>query len=164
MSEDPIEAINQVVDCIDEGCQFGNEHVCGGWLRDASKNDILEWVYGHLRGRVINALERTKEALAKPRRNCDRFDSGDPDKDAEAALHAYVHDGVAGFRSVARYLLSPVGKEKVNRDAYGLKERLHDSFRKFCESRVWCDDCPIASLPGPGGCREKWMGMLVKEK
>lgn len=153
MSEDPIEAIKQIVECIDEGCVPGNGHVTSGWLRRASKDEILDWVWGNIRGRVINALERTKDAistlnpgnaaatrealkfvahmddngytsfdvydaikrskraLAAPARNCDRFNSGDPDKDADDALHAYLDEGVAGFRAVARYLLSPI-KEK----------------------------------------------------
>ena len=158
MSEDPIEAIKQIVECIDEGCVPGSGHVTSGWLRRASKDDILDWVWGNLRGRVINALERTKDAistlnlgnsaemrealrtcrniaewirsgkasveagvermkteidksLSASARNCDRFNSGDPDKDADDALHAYLDEGVAGFRAVARYLLSPM-KEK----------------------------------------------------
>jgi hypothetical protein len=45
------------------------------------------------------------------KRNCDRFNSRDPEKDADDALHAYLDEGVAGFRAVARYLLSPI-KEK----------------------------------------------------
>ena len=168
MSEDPIEAIKQIVECIDEGCVPGNGHVTSGWLRRAPKDEILDWVWGNLRGRVINALERTRDAistlnpgraaamrealvelmqftcnscqerfcesdceeedgqcvpvpcsailkaraaLAEPARNCDRFNSGDPEKDADDALHAYLDEGVAGFRAVARYLLSPI-KEK----------------------------------------------------
>ena len=110
MSEVPIIAIRQVVECIDEGCVPGSGHVTSGWLRRASKDEILDWVWGNLRGRVINALKRTEEALEK-KRNCDRFNSGDPDKDADDALHAYLDEGVAGFRAVARYLLSPI-KEK----------------------------------------------------
>lgn len=124
MSEDPIIAIRQVVECIDEGCVPGNGHVTSGWLRRASKDEILDWVYGNLRGRVINALKRTEEAFAdlhvnvdlrlqlEKKRNCDRFNSGDPEKDADDALHAYLDEGVAGFRAVARYLLSPI-KEKT---------------------------------------------------
>lgn len=173
MSEDPVEAINQVVDCIDEGCRFGNGHVCGGWLRRASKDEILDWVFGNLRGRAINALKRTEEKIdslmkeneraiklfeslsefvawyeektddldviaeraievldkstsvgceiiedyarlkcsIETKRNCDRFNSGDPEKDADDALHAYLDEGVAGFKGVASYLLSPI-KEK----------------------------------------------------
>lgn len=173
MSEDPIIAIRQVVESIDEGCVPGSGHVTSGWLRRASKDEILDWVCGNLRGRVINALKRTEEAFAdlhvdaskvqnlrdslqqfvdwyeeklddldgiaehagkvlretdlveceivrenvdlrlqlEKKRNCDRFNSGDPEKDADDALHAYLDEGVAGFRAVARYLLSPI-KEK----------------------------------------------------
>ena len=173
MSEDPIEAIKQIVECIDEGCVPGNGHVTSGWLRRASKDEILDWVWGNLRGRVINALKRAEEKMdslvkeneraiklfeslsefvawyeektddldgiaeraikvldnstsvgceiiednvrlkceIETKRNCDRFNSGDPEKDADDALHAYLDEGVAGFRAVARYLLSPI-KEK----------------------------------------------------
>ena len=64
MSEDPIVAIRQVVECIDEGCVPGSGHVTSGWLRRASKDEILDWVWGNLRGRVINALERTRDAIS----------------------------------------------------------------------------------------------------
>lgn len=64
MSEDPIEAIKQIVECIDEGCVPGSGHVTSGWLRRASKDEILDWVWGNLRGRVINALERTRDAIS----------------------------------------------------------------------------------------------------
>lgn len=168
MSLDPIEAIEQVLDRIDEGCNYGNNWCTGGWLHNASKEEIINFISGNLRARVLNALERTKEAfeknvnsaairqaletvrnchtvgtdsngddyetfgveaddgtgrplicvvesaLEKPPRNCDRFNSGDPDKDADDALHAYLDEGVAGFRAVARYLLSPVeGRKEV---------------------------------------------------
>ena len=33
------------------------------------------------------------------------------ERDEDDALHAYLDEGVAGFRAVARYLLSPI-KEK----------------------------------------------------
>lgn len=49
-------------------------------------------------------------ALTKPPRNCDRFNSGDVKKDAQAALEAYLAEGVAGYRAVAEWLLSPVTK------------------------------------------------------
>lgn len=64
MSEDPIVAIREIVECIDEGCVPGNGHVTSGWLRRAPKDEILDWVWGNLRGRVINALKRTEEAFA----------------------------------------------------------------------------------------------------
>ena len=41
-------------------------------------------------------------------RNCDRFDSGDVKKDAQAALEAYLDSGVCGYRAVAEWFLSPV--------------------------------------------------------
>ena len=162
MSEDPIEAIEQVLDCIDEGCVPGGGRVTSGWLRRASKDDILDWVWGNLRGRVINALKRTEEAfennvnsaairqaletvrdchsvgtdnngydyetfsvetddgtgrplicvvesaLEKPPRNCDRFNTGDVKMDAQHAMEAILDEGVAGYRGIAEYLLSPV--------------------------------------------------------
>lgn len=52
-----------------------------------------------LRG-MVNA------ALAMPPRNCDRFNSGDVKRDAQAAMEAMLDEGVAGIRSMAEYLLS----------------------------------------------------------
>lgn len=164
MSLDPIEAIEQVLDRIDEGCNYGNNWCSGGWLHNASKEEIINFISGNLRARVLNALERVRENSVpvelrsalneiselndlwfdtfstddgqrsihdeidhvvyktmrslktyvdeEPKRNCDRFNSGDPDKDADDALHAYLDEGVAGFRAVARYLLSPVEERK----------------------------------------------------
>lgn len=173
MSEDPVIAIRQVVECIDEGCVPGSGHVTSGWLRSASKDEIIDWIWGNLRGRVINALKRTEEKMdslmneneraiklfeslsefvawyeektddldgiaeraikvlensisvgceiiedyvrlkcaMETKRNCDRFNSGDPEKDADDALHAYLGEGVAGSRAVAMYLLSPIKEE-----------------------------------------------------
>ena len=112
MSEDPIIAIRQVVECIDEGCVPGSGHVTSGWLRRASKDEILDWVWGNLRGRVINAPKRTEEAFEKPPRNCDRFNTGDVKMDAQHAMEAILKEGVAGYRGIAEYLLSPVKEEE----------------------------------------------------
>ena len=59
---------------------------------------------------IIEDNVRLKCAI-ETKRNCYRFNSGDPEKDADDALHAYLDEGVAGFRAVAMYLLSPI-KEK----------------------------------------------------
>ena len=76
--------------------------------------NIAEWIRSG-NASVEAGVERMKteidKSLSAPARNCDRFNSGDPDKDADDALHAYLDEGVAGFRAVARYLLSPI-KEK----------------------------------------------------
>lgn len=61
--------------------------------------------------RVDARLKETKRGEGKqsePPRNCDRFNSGDVKKDAQAALEAYLAEGVAGYRAVAEWLLSPV--------------------------------------------------------
>lgn len=65
MSEDPIIAIRQVVERIDEACVPGSGSVMSGWLRRASKDEIIDWIWGNLRGRVINALKRTEDALKR---------------------------------------------------------------------------------------------------
>lgn len=160
MSEDPVEAIKQVLDSIDEATQFGGGGVVAGWLHNAPKQEILEWIAGSLRGRVINALRRTEETMSvlsgawteddekmlntalwhlsnsisngesqdircettewlkrlrervRSRtgrlRNCDRFDTGDVEKDANDALRAYLASGVCGYRAVAGWMLSPI--------------------------------------------------------
>ena len=109
MSLDPIEAIEPVLDRIDEGCCYGNNWCTGGWLHNASKEEIINFIYGSLRARVVNALERTKEALLeKHPRNCDRFNTGDVKMDAQHAMEAILKEGVAGYRGIAEYLLSPV--------------------------------------------------------
>ena len=51
-------------------------------------------------------------ALAAPARNCDRFATGDLERDAQDAMEAMLDEGVAGYRSMAKYLLSPVHKEQ----------------------------------------------------
>lgn len=159
MSEDPIEAIEQVMDEIDEGTVKANGNPVSGWLNRASKEEILHWISG-LRARVENAYARTREAMAvlkgawteldetmlktalhhvsysvsngqgtdircdttewlrnlKNRvvsrtgrlRNCDRFNTGDVEKDANDALEAYLASGVCGYRPVAGWMLSPV--------------------------------------------------------
>jgi len=112
MSEDPIEAIEQVLDRIDEGCCYGNNWRTGGWLHNASKEEIINFIYVNLRARVLNALRRTKEALEKPPRNCDRFNTGDVKMDAQHAMEAILEEGVAGYRGIAEYLLSPVKEEE----------------------------------------------------
>lgn len=162
MSEDPIEAIEQVMDCIKEGVAHGNESVIGGWLHNASKEYIIEWISGNIMGRLVNALERTKEALSatsekwsehdetylksalwhlcnsisngksqdfrsdltewmkglkrrinagEMKRNCDRFNTGDVEKDAQDALEAYLNSGVCGYRAIARWFLSPIERK-----------------------------------------------------
>lgn len=45
-------------------------------------------------------------ALAAPARNCDRFNSGDVNRDAQTAMEAMLDEGVAGIRSMAEYLLA----------------------------------------------------------
>lgn len=42
-----------------------------------------------------------------PRRNCDRFNTGDVKQDAQDAMMAILDEGVAGYRGIAEYLLSP---------------------------------------------------------
>jgi hypothetical protein len=146
MSLDPIEAIEQVLDRIDEGCNYGNNWCTGGWLHNASKEEIIRFISVSIRARVQNALERTKEAfennvnsaatrkcleevlddyddespianeirdvLKIPPRNCDRFNTGDVKMDAQHAMEAILKEGVAGYRGIAEYLLSPVKEEE----------------------------------------------------
>ena len=164
MSLDPIEAIEQVLDRIDEGCCYGNNWCTGGWLHNAPKEEIINFIYGSLRARVVNALERVREnsvpvelrsALKEiselndlwfdtfstddgqrsihddiehivykamrslkthvdeePKRNCDRFNTGDVKMDAQHAMEAILEEGVAGYRGIAEYLLSPVKEEE----------------------------------------------------
>lgn len=49
-------------------------------------------------------------ALTAPPRNCDRFNSGDVKKDAQAALEAYLAEGITGDRAIAEWMLSPITK------------------------------------------------------
>lgn len=49
----------------------------------------------------------------RPRRNCDRFNTGDVKKDAQAAMEAILAEGVAGYRGIAEYLLSPATDEEA---------------------------------------------------
>lgn len=59
--------------------------------------------------------ETIKAALLEPPRNCDRFDTGDVDKDADDAMRSMLEeiedDGNFGFRGIASYLLSPSQKK-----------------------------------------------------
>ena len=55
-------------------------------------------------------------ALSKPPRNCDRFNTGDVKQDAQDAMEAILDEGVAGFRGIAEYLLSPVCTEQKGED------------------------------------------------
>lgn len=64
MSLDPVEAIEQVLERIEEGCCYGNNSVISGWLHNAPKEEIIEWVGGNIKARVVNALERTKDAMS----------------------------------------------------------------------------------------------------
>lgn len=59
---------------------------------------------------VVNA------ALAEPIRNCDRFNTGDVKQDAQDAMEAILDEGVAGYRGIAEYLLSPVRTEQKGED------------------------------------------------
>ena len=60
-------------------------------------------------------LNMAKAALASPPRNCDRFNTGDVDKDADDAMRSMLEeiedDGNFGFRGIASYLLSPCQKK-----------------------------------------------------
>ena len=160
MSEEPVGAIEQVLGRIDDATIRLDGDPASGWLQDASKEEILEWLTCNLRARVVNALNRTKEAMAvlkgawterdetllqtalhhvshsvsngqgtdircettewlrdlKNRvvsrtgrlRNCDRFNTGNVEKDANDALEAYLASGVCGYRAVAGWMLSPI--------------------------------------------------------
>lgn len=60
--------------------------------------------------RIIGGIEK---AMRVQKRNCDRFATGDVVKDADDALHAILDEGVAGYRSIAEYLLSPANEVGV---------------------------------------------------
>lgn len=62
-----------------------------------------------LRGMVARALD-------VPARNCDRFNTGDLEKDAQDAMEAMLDEGVAGYRTMAKFLLSPVTEQKGESD------------------------------------------------
>jgi hypothetical protein len=86
------------------------------------------------------AAGRVEAALAKPPRNCDRFHTGDVKADAQAAMEAILDEGVAGYRGIAEYLLSPVaGKRKA--------EEQPELPRPATEEEVeagdaqWCEVC-----------------------
>lgn len=57
-------------------------------------------------------LAKVEAALAAPARNCDRFNTGDLEKDAQDAMEAMLDEGVTGYRTMAKYLLSPATKQK----------------------------------------------------
>ena len=59
----------------------------------------------------------TSAALSAPPRNCDRFNTGDLKRDAQDAMEAMLDEGVAGYRGIAEYLLSPVARNGDNRRA-----------------------------------------------
>lgn len=57
--------------------------------------------------KILETIRNAKSALAEPPRNCDRFDTGDVKMDAQHAMEAILEEGVAGYRGIAEYLLSP---------------------------------------------------------
>ena len=81
----------------------------------------LAWKLDHFCHAMIERLDPVEQADVRkmlesafglhPRRNCDRFNTGDVEKDADAALRAMLDemksDGNFGYRGVASYLLSP---------------------------------------------------------
>lgn len=64
-------------------------------------------------------IDIVSAALSKPPRNCDRFNTGDVKQDAQDAMKAILDEGVAGFRGIAEYLLSPVCTEQKGEDDGG---------------------------------------------
>ena len=84
----------------------------------AKMREALKAVRMFLDGYTVNNLELRRmvdAALAAPPRNCDRFDTGDVDKDADDAMRSMLEemksDGNFGFRGIASYLLSPCQKK-----------------------------------------------------
>ena len=59
---------------------------------------------------------KIRAALSTPPRNCDRFNTGDVKRDAQDAMEAILHEGVAGYRGIAEYLLSPVRMKQEGDD------------------------------------------------
>lgn len=86
-------------------CKHGepNEHLCV--IRAKSANEAIS--------RAVFDLHKAGEKKkSKPSRNCDRFNTGDLKRDAQDAMEAMLDEGVAGFRGMAEYLLSPVCTER----------------------------------------------------
>ena len=86
-------------------------------MRDALKatNKFLESaiINGKVTSQDIAALRNiVSAALSAPRRNCDRFNTGDLKRDAHDAMEAMLDEGVAGYRGIAEYLLSPIHTEQ----------------------------------------------------
>lgn len=75
-------------------------------LKDCAQS--RRWERASTKEHYIDSIERlARAALAAPPRNCDRFNSGDVNRDAQAAMEAMLDEGVAGIRSIAEYLLAP---------------------------------------------------------
>ena len=71
--------------------------------------DILEKRFMGLQGSfdppgLEDVYDLAQDALRAPPRNCDLFCRGDHTKDANDALIAILHEGCAGYRSIAEWM------------------------------------------------------------
>ena len=135
----------------------------------------LAWKLDHLCHAMIERLDPVEQADVRkmlesafglhPRRNCDRFNTGDVEQDADAALRAMLDemkaDGNFGYRGVASYLLSPA-KSDAAATAETAEAKpapaslLPEGVRPATEEEVeagdaqWCDPCRNADCPFAG--------------
>lgn len=97
------------------------------WILDKSPEDVCEermsWselcdkAYNLAAG-FVTLRNAINAVLAAPPRNCDRFNTGDLKRDAQDAMKAMLDEGVAGYRGMAEYLLSPVCTEQKGEHAW----------------------------------------------
>lgn len=90
------------------------------WEAESEFRDLLgrcSVIISHMQimqkfNRFFDRIEAAARRERKHKRNCDRFNTGDLKRDAQDAMEAMLDEGVAGFRSMAEYLLSPVCTER----------------------------------------------------
>ena len=87
-----------------------------------------------------SAFEKVLEALKEPLRNCDRFNTGDVKKDAQDAMEAILAEGVAGYRGIAEYLLSPVAGKRKDEEQPELPRPATDEEVEAGDAQ-WCKAC-----------------------
>lgn len=81
-----------------------------------------------------SAFEKVLEALKEPLRNCDRFNSGDVKKDAQDAMEAILAEGVAGYRGIAEYLLSPAAEQQPELPRPATDEEVAAGDAQWCKA------------------------------
>ena len=102
MSEDPLNAIDEVVCRIDEAVGLSNGS-CGGWLKRAPMDEVVNWLVNNIKERLLNARRLVSEAGDTD--TLDDFyviDMGDGEKNATRSRLRVFHGDVSRHTPLTR--------------------------------------------------------------